>query len=149
MELIFFVFEDINWWINNINLLYYVIDYGEFQVILYIDVFIIGWGCEFQGIFIGGSWSLVEVQNYINYFEMLVIKLGLKCFEDKVRYQYVKFMVDNMIVVIIFNNMGISYFWKFNELNKEIWIWCIYWGIWLIVVYILGKINVVVDREFC
>lgn len=149
MELIFFVFEDINWWINNINLLYYVIDYGEFQVILYIDVFIIGWGCEFQGIFIGGLWSLVEVQNYINYFEMLVIKLGLKCFEDKVRYQYVKFMVDNMIVVIIFNNMGISYFWKFNELNKEIWIWCIYWGIWLIVVYILGKINVVVDREFC
>lgn len=149
MELIFFVFEDINWWINNINLLYYVIDYGEFQVILYIDVFIIGWGCEFQGIFIGGLWSLVEVQNYINYFEMLVIKLGLKCFEDKVRYQYVKFMVDNMIVVIIFNNMGISYFWKFNELNKEIWIWCIYWGIWLVVVYILGKINVVVDREFC
>lgn len=149
MELIFFVFEDINWWINNINLLYYVIDYGEFQVILYIDVFIIGWGCEFQGIFIGGLWSLVEVQNYINYFEMLVIKLGLKCFEDKVRYQYVKFMVDNMIVVIIFNNMGISYFWKFNEFNKEIWVWCIYWGIWLIVVYILGKINVVVDREFC
>lgn len=147
MELTPPVLEDINWWINNINLSYYVIDHGEPQATLYTDASTTGWGCEFQGTPTGGSWSSVEAQNHINYLEMLAIKLGLKCFEDKVRHQHVKLMVDNMTAVTILNNMGTSHSWKLNELNKEIWTWCIHRGIWLTVAHIPGKTNVVADRE--
>ena len=95
----------------------------------------------------GGSWSSIEAQNHINYLEMLAIKLGLKCFEEKVRHQHVKLLVDNMTAVTILNNMGTSHSWQLNELNKEIWTWCIHRGIWLTVAHIPGKTNVVADRE--
>ena len=95
----------------------------------------------------GGSWSSIEAQNHIYYLEMLAIKLGLKCFEEKVRHQHVKLLVDNMTAVTILNNMGISHSWQLNELNKEIWTWCIHPGIWLTVAHIPGKTNVVADRE--
>ena len=78
---------------------------------------------------------------------MLAIKLGLKCSEDKVRHQRVKLMVDNMTAVTILNNMGTSHSWKLNELNKDIWTWCIHRGIWVTVAHIPGKTNVVADRE--
>ena len=71
------------------NSSYYVTDHGEPQATLYTHASTTGWGCEFQGTPTGGWWSSVEAQNHINYLEMLAIKLGLKCFEDKVRYQYV------------------------------------------------------------
>ena len=123
------VLEDITWWINNIHLSYYVIDHGEPQAILYTDASTSGWGCEFHGAPTGGSWSSIEAQNHINYLEMLAIKLGLKCFEEKIRQQHLKLMVDNMTAVTVLNNMGTSHPWKLNELNKEIWSWCILRGI--------------------
>jgi len=78
---------------------------------------------------------------------MLAIKLGLKCFEEKIRQQHLKLMVDNMTAVTVLNNMGTSHSWKLNELNKEIWSWCILRGIWLTVAHIPGKTNIVADRE--
>jgi len=78
---------------------------------------------------------------------MSAIKLGLKCFEEKIRQQHVKLMVDNMTAVTILNNMGTNHSWELNELNKEICSWCIHRGIWLTLAYITGKTNIVADRE--
>jgi len=47
MELTSPVLDDINWWINNIHLSYYVIDHGEPHAVLYTDASTTGWGCEF------------------------------------------------------------------------------------------------------
>ena len=146
MKLTPHVLEDINWWINNIHSSYYVIDHGEPQAILYTDASTMGWGCDFQGIPTGGLWSSDEAKHHINYLEMLAIKLGLECFE-KIRQQHVKLMVDNMTAVTILNNMGTSHSWELNELNKEIWSWCIHRGIWLTLAHIPGKTNIVADRE--
>ena len=52
-----------------------------------------------------------------------------------------------MTAVTVLNNMGTSHSWKLNELNKEIWSWCILRGIWLTVAHIPGKTNIVADRE--
>lgn len=57
-------------------------------------------------------------------------------------------MVDNIMAgVSILNNMGSSHSWGLNELNKEIWSWCIHRGIWLTIAHIPGKNNIVADRE--
>jgi len=58
-----------------------------------------------------------------------------------------KLMVDNMTAVTILNNMGTNHSWELNELNKEIWSWCIHTGIWLTLAHIPGKTNIVADRE--
>lgn len=57
-------------------------------------------------------------------------------------------MIDNVIVVSYINNMGGIYFKLCNDIVSQIWIWCIDRSIWLLVVYIFGVENVVVDRKF-
>ena len=55
-------------------------------------------------------------------------------------------MVDNMTAVTVLSNMDTSHSWLLNELNKEIWTWCIHRGIWLTVAHIPGKTNVVAEN---
>lgn len=57
-------------------------------------------------------------------------------------------MIVNVIVVSYINNMGGIYFKLCNDIVSQIWIWCIDRSIWLLVVYIFGVENVVVDRKF-
>ena len=63
------------------------------------------------------------------------------------KQKHVKLMVDNMTALTILNNMGTSRSWKLNELNKDIWDWCIVRGIWLTAVHIPGVNNSIADRE--
>lgn len=56
-------------------------------------------------------------------------------------------MIDNMIVIVVLNYMGISYLDFCNCLGKEIWEWCIDCNIWFSVVYIFGVYNIKVDFE--
>lgn len=45
--------------------------------------------------------------------------------------------------------MGGFKFFVLNIFVIELWEWCIYWNIWVFVVYIVGKLNVDVDFKFC
>ena len=74
-------------------------------------------------------------------------QIRTKMFRGKRQASTCKLLVDNMTAVTILNNMGTSHSWQLNELNKEIWTWCIHRGIWLTVAHIPGKTNVVADRE--
>lgn len=53
-----------------------------------------------------------------------------------------------MIVVLDLGKMGISYFRKRNDLICIFWVWCFENNMWLIISYILGKENILVDVEF-
>lgn len=147
MEISSLALEDIQWWIVNIPSSNYVISHGDPQITLYTDASTTGWGCDLEGTPTGGCWSSAEAQNHINYLEMLAIKLALESFEEQVKQKHVKLMVDNMTALTILNNMGTSRSWKLNELNKDIWDWCIVRGIWLTTVHIPGVNNSIADRE--
>ena len=147
MEISSLALEDIQWWIVNIPSSNYVISHGDPQITLYTDASTTGWGCDLEGTPTGGCWSSAEAQNHINYLEMLAIKLALESFEEEVKQKHVKLMVDNMTALTILNNMGTSRSWKLNELNKDIWDWCIVRGIWLTAVHIPGVNNSIADRE--
>ena len=41
------------------------------------------------------------------------------------KQKHVKLKVGNMTAFTILNNMGTRQSWKLNELNKDIWEWCI------------------------
>ena len=56
-------------------------------------------------------------------------------------------MCDNTSAVNILNHMGTSHSDPCNELAKVIWEWCIKRSIWISIVHIPGKNNVVADFE--
>ncbi|XP_031549386.1 uncharacterized protein LOC116286930 [Actinia tenebrosa] len=137
----------IKWWIDSIHTSFNIINHGDPHITLYTDASKIGWGCDCQGIATGGPWSPEEAGKHINYLEMLAIKLALESFENKVSHKHVKLMVDNMTAVTILSNMGSSHSWELNELNIEIWEWCIKREIWLTLAHVPGVNNVIADRE--
>ena len=139
--------EHIKWWSDSIQSSYNVIYRGEPQITLYTDASTVGWGCDCQGIATGGNWSPMEAKNHINYLEMLAIKLALESFEQNVSHKHVQLMVDNMTAVNILSNMGSSHSWELNELNIDIWEWCIEREIWLTIAHVPGVDNVIADKE--
>ena len=88
----------------------------------------------------------IRDKNHLNYLKMLAIKLTLACFKKQLRGKHVKLMVDNMAAICILNNMGISRTWKLNELNRDIWTWCIKQGMYLTVVHNSVATNRVANR---
>ena len=54
-------------------------------------------------------------------------------------------MMDNTTAVGCVNKMGRSHSVPFNEVNKEIWSFCVDRGIWLSAAYVPGKDNVEAD----
>lgn len=72
------------WWCLNI---YFEIRYifrGKLEVMIKIDVLLLGWGViyDYENIEIGGRLKKEEKINYINYLEMFVIYFGLRFFEN-------------------------------------------------------------------
>lgn len=141
------VLEDIQWWIKNLDDSKNFITHGEFQVTLSTDASTTGWGCECKGVATGGAWSQEEARNHINYLEMLAVMLALQSFEKEVTGKHVKLLVDNSTTVNILNNMGTSHSRDLNNLNTQIWQWCINRNIWITVAHIPGKANIIADRE--
>lgn len=79
--------------------------------IFVIDVFNKGWGVVYGNQLIG-FWFFYEKSYYINYFEFLgflVVYLGLKVFCSLYWDMYISFRIDNIIVVVVINYMGMSY----------------------------------------
>lgn len=78
----------------------------------------------------------------------MVVFFGLKFFCSNMKFIYVCIYFDNIIIVNYINFMGGIYFMECNFVVKDIWLFCIMRQIWVFVVYILGKENIQVDKEF-
>lgn len=79
-----FVFKigvvDMKRWLYNLDDSYNDICYFLVDIIMYLDVFFMGWGVVMDDILIGGRWLFFEVENYINFFEFLIVFFVLRCF---------------------------------------------------------------------
>lgn len=62
---------------------------------------------------------------------------------------YIKILCDNIIVVLYICNMGGIKFSSCNDIIREIFMWCIDWKLILLIFYLLGKLNIEVDRVSC
>lgn len=98
----------------------------------------------------GGRWSLDEIENHINYLELLAIFLALKSFCMEFSDIHVKIMTDNTCAKAYINNMGGIKSEKMNMLSRKIWFWCMNRNIWISADHVPGKNNVAdkFSREF-
>ena len=111
-----------------------------------------GWGATNGSTHIGGRWSSVEAQLYveynnINYLELLAAFYALKSYCKNMQNRTVLLRSDNTTAVAYIQNMGGTKSSECNTLAQEIWAWCIARNIWIMADHLPGKLNVIADRS--
>ena len=139
--------SELQWWVDNVEVTYQTLARDGPKEKIFTVASLSGWGAEFQGMSTWGRWTVTESKNHINYLEMLAIFLGLRTYASKKANIRIRIMCDNTSTVNILNHMGTSHSDPCNELAKVIWEWCIKRSIWISIVHIPGKNNVVADFE--
>lgn len=142
--------SELFWWIENVHSQKRIIDHGNSDIVITTDASTEGWGAVCDQCSAGGRWSLDEIENHINYLELLAIFLALKSFCMECSDIHVKIMTDNTCAKAYINNMGGIKSEKMNILSRKIWFWCMNRNIWISADHVPGKNNVAdkFSREF-
>lgn len=127
-----------------------IIDHGNSDIVITTDASTEGWGAVCDQCSAGGRWSLDEIENPINYLELLAIFLALKSVCMECSDIHVNIMTDNTCAKAYINNMGGIKSEKMNILSRKIWFWCMNRNIWISADHVPGKNNVAdkFSREF-
>lgn len=65
--------SELFWWIENVHSQKRIIDHGNSDIVITTDASTEGWGAVCVQCSAGGRWSLDEIENHINYLELLAI----------------------------------------------------------------------------
>ncbi|KAL4711233.1 hypothetical protein ACJJTC_019074 [Scirpophaga incertulas] len=106
-----------------------------------------GWGAFSNGKAARGFWTKDDLDNHINYLELLAAYLGLKCFAKNISSCQILLRIDNTTAIAYINKMGGDKHAKLTLLSRKIWQWCEARGIWLFASYIKSKENTDADLE--
>ena len=72
---------DLNWWFKNIHTQKRYFGTENPQIVLQTDASFSGWGAVLSDVKTGGRWNSSEMENHINYLELLAIYYALKSFQ--------------------------------------------------------------------
>ena len=139
--------EELDWWIENIDSAYNVIEQNDPSITITSDASKIGWGCACDQEKSGGVWLPEEREFHINYLELKAAWFALKSFATQVKGKHVRLMLDNTTAVACINHMGTSHSDTCNGLAHTIWQWCIDKEVWLSAAHIPGVENTTADEE--
>ena len=137
--------QELSWWIKNLHNQQRNICHGNPDVIITTDASAFGWGAICGNVKIGGRWDDQEIQNHINFLELLAAYYALKSFCKTKTSIHVQILSDNSCTVAHIRNMG-GKTDKLNALAKETWLWCKDRAIWLSAAHIPGILN---EADFC
>ncbi|CAB3985948.1 Transposon Tf2-6 poly [Paramuricea clavata] len=136
----------LNWWLENLEASYNVLQHPSIDIVLYSDVSTIGWGAALGEQSRGGHWSPTEAELHINALELQAAFCALRSFKHSLSGKHVKLMIDNTSAVYI-NNMGTSHSDNCHSICVAIWEFCMTHKIWLTAAHLPGALNVVADNE--
>lgn len=138
--------SDLGWWLNNTNSKN-DIKKDCFQLEIYTDSSLTGWGAHCNKEKTHGWWTLDEKKKHINFLELQAVYYGLKCFAKQLRNCSVLVRCDNTTAIACINRMGSVQYIHLHELSKKIWQWCEERNLWLFASYINTKDNWRADLE--
>lgn len=72
----------------------------------------------------GGHWIPQEVEEHINYLELMAAFFSLQAFVTNLNSKHVRLKIDNTTAVTAINNMGTNHHVKCNKVASDIWSWC-------------------------
>lgn len=139
--------EDFQWWLSNIDSAKNSIRPLKFQIEIFSDASLSGWGIYCNGKKSHGFWNLNERKFHINYLELLAAFFALKCFAAHLTNSNILCRIDNTTAISYINRMGSIQFPKLNDLARKIWQWCEDRNLYIFASYIKSKDNSIADRE--
>jgi len=120
---------------------------GSFDLEIFTDASMSGWGAVCANDRTHGFWSEEEKSNHINYLELLAVFHGLRCFASHLDNSNVLLRVDNSTALSYINRMGSIKFPHLSDLAKKIWSWCAERDLFIYASYIPSAQNFEADAE--
>lgn len=136
---------DLKWWLNNISASSKAINTDSFDLVLFTDASLTGWGGSCGSRKAKGYWNEEERLKHINVLELLAIWNCLRAF---VRNDFVNILlrVDNTTAISYINRYGGCRSSNCQQVAKQIWIWCEERNINLQASYINTVDNFIADK---
>lgn len=141
------ILSDLSWWYNNIDLSYNDIKRDLFDMEIYTDASLTGWGAYMSGRRAHGWWCQDDKTKHINILELKAIFLSLQKFCENVRDANILIRSDNTTAISYVNRMGSIQYKNLSFLAREIWQWCEARNLWLFASYIKSEHNWQADEE--
>lgn len=116
--------EDLTWWHDNIRTTRHPIRNYSFEIEIFSDASLSGWGVRCGKEKTHGFWSEQDRSHHINYLELLAAYLGLKCCAKNHKNCNILLRVDNTTAIAYINRMGGIQIPTLNEIARKIWNWC-------------------------
>ncbi|XP_046744290.1 uncharacterized protein LOC124410169 [Diprion similis] len=138
---------DLEWWTKNIGECVNPIREDHFEMEIFSDASLTGWGVACEGDRTHGFWNSQEREEHINYLELKAVFYGLKCFAKDKKSCEILLRIDNTTALSYINRMGSVQFPKLSNLSTEIWRWCEIRDLWIFASYISSRDNKEADEE--
>ncbi|KAJ8980208.1 hypothetical protein NQ317_002221 [Molorchus minor] len=138
--------SDLNWWEKNILTTYNTIQTDSYDIEIFTDSSLTGWGAVCQGQSTHGWWTTLDKKEHINVLELRAIFYGLRCFVGKTNTN-VLVRTDNTTALSYINRMGSVQHTHLNTLARKIWQWCEKREIRVFASYISSSDNWMADKE--
>jgi len=91
--------KELQWWIENIENSFSVINHDPPSLKNSTDESKIGWGGVFEDLTCGGHWTPQEAEEHINYLELMAAFFSLQAFVTKQNNKHVRLKIDNTTAV--------------------------------------------------
>ena len=138
---------ELQWWVDNIDNSFNVIQHEPPSLVINTDASKIGWGGVLDNITCGGRWTPQESDKHINCLELRAAFFSLQALLTDKSNTHIRLKIDNTTAVAAINNMGTSHSIECNRVAINIWKWCISKNIWVSAEHIAGKCNMAADKE--
>ena len=135
------VTNEIKWWIRNIFDAFALIKLATFDLIIFSDASLQGWGGTDQVTQVGGRWNYIENKCHTNSLEYQVALFCLKAFCKNKTRLHVLLKRDNKKAVAYINKKGGTISASCNKLAKDIWKWARGQDIWITTSHVPGVKN--------
>lgn len=138
---------ELNWWRKNILSINNPIREYKYQLEIFSDASLTGWGACCDEKKTHGWWNLEEKIQHINYLELKAVYYALRCYASNQRSCEILLRVDNTTAISYINRMGGLQYQNLTQISRLIWEWCAERDIWIFASYIKSKENVIADSE--
>lgn len=139
--------DDLIWWKNKIMNACNPIRQSKFELEIFTDASMTGWGACCNNEKIGGPWTVQERSYHINYLELLAVYYALKSFAKCRHNCEILLRVDNTTAISYLNRMGGVQYPHLNFIAQLIWRWCEKRNIMIFASYIKSCENIDADSE--
>lgn len=128
--------DDLDWWDKNIFQGSEEIRQDTYDIVIYTDASLTGWGACFNHKKALGWWNEDEKKEHINWLELKAIHYGLQSFANNLHSIKILIRVDNTTALACINKMGSIQHKKLNSITREIWQYCESKNLWIHASYI-------------